>query len=317
MTEGVLTLTRLTDRLAKAEVYQSLQFSIAETLVATTSVRDAMPRVLRAMGMALNWELGMYWQLNKETNCLSLGAVWQSPLIDASDFISLSKASTFCAGDSLPGRVWVSGTSVWLKDFPEHGFLRSQVAKDAHLSSAIAFPIYSDLEAIGVIEFFSTKNDEEPDNSLLEVLVNIGYRIGQFSKRRYLEQRVLELEARYHTLADSAYNAVIVANSEGIIEEWSIAAELLFGWKKSEAIGRNLILIIPERFRAAHLAGISRIQKNDHTFGSRVIGKMNTLEGLHKDGSEFPIDLALSTWNTNGKRYYGAIVIKRDNNAGR
>lgn len=313
MSEGVITLTKLTDRLAKAEVYQSLQFSIAETLVATTNMRDAMPRILRSIGVALGWELGMFWvKNNSNPPCLELSSLWQSPLIDVPDFIEISRKTAFCIGESLPGRVWASGTPVWFTDFAVQHFVRSDAARNNELKAALAFPIYADLEVMGVVEFFSHKNDEEPDNNLLDVLVNIGYRIGQFIKKRNLERIVQEYEARYRVLIDSAHSAVVVADEDGNVIEWSLAAETLFGWKKSEILGQNLIRIIPERFRAQHLAGMTRIKQSDHTYGSRVVGKINDLYGLHRDGTEFPVELALSTWNTSGKRYYGAIIKERE-----
>lgn len=312
MTEGVVTLTKLTDRLAKAEVYQSLQFSIAETLIATTNMRDAMPRVLRSIGTALGWELGMFWMKTEDDPCLGMVSMWQSPLVDAPQFIALSKKTKFCVGESLPGRVWASGTPVWFTNFAEHNFVRSEMAKTEDLKAAIAFPIYADLEIVGVVELFSHRNEEEPDSNLLDVLVNIGYRIGQFIKRRNMEHRLQEYEARYRVLIDSAHSAVIVADENGNVVEWSLAAESMFGWKKSEIMGRSLTVIMPERFRAAHLAGMDRIRQSDHTFGSRVIGKPSNLDGLRKDGQEFPLILALSTWNTSGKRYYGAIIKERE-----
>jgi PAS domain S-box-containing protein len=312
MTEGVVTLTKLTDRLAKAEVYQSLQFSIAETLIATTNMRDAMPRVLRSIGNGLNWDLGMFWIKSEvEPTCLEMVSAWQSPIVDVTRFIDISKKTKFCIGESLPGKVWASGTPVWMINFDEQNYVRSPIAKEDNLKAAIGVPVYADLEIVGVLEFFSHSVDESPDSDLLDVLVNIGYRIGQFIKRRQTERRLAEYEARYRVLVDSAHSAVVVADENGTVVEWSVAAEEMFGWKKSEALGRNLTMIIPERFRAAHLAGMDRIRTNDHTFGSRIIGKISDLYGLHKEGNEFPIVLALSTWNTSGKRFFGAIMKER------
>jgi PAS domain S-box-containing protein len=305
--ESVLTLSRLTDRLAKAEVYQSIQTDVAETLIATTTMRDAMPRILRTIGVSLNWQLGIYWSPDSQ-NCLRAEAIWQSPKLDAPDFIQQSEGLKFCSGESMPGRVWSSGTSVWFTDFDQQTFVRSSTAKKYGIKAAIAFPIYADLEMIGIIEFFSTESTEKPDNNLLDVLTNVGLRIGQFYKKRELERALREADARYRVLIDSTYPAVIVAEANGIISEWNVAAEELFGWKKSEAVGHPLVLIIPERYRAAHLAGMDRVRQNDHTQGSRVIGKITTLHGLRKDGTEFPIDLSLSTWNTTGRRFFGAII---------
>lgn len=307
-----LSLSDLTDKLAKSEVYQSIHFSVNETLVATSTMRDAMPRILRTIGQSFGWQLGMYWSKITEldTPCLKLASSWQSPLFDSPEFIKVSEDTTFCVGESLPGRVWASGTPVWMLDFDEQTFVRSTHAKKAELKTAIAFPIYSDLEIVGVMEFFSHSNGEHPDPHLLEVLVNIGYRIGQFQHKRSLERDLADANARYRVMIDSSFSGVVIADKDGVIVEWNPAAEEMFGWKKGEMLGKNLLTIIPERFREAHTAGISRIKADDHTYGSRVVGKRTNLTGLHKDGSEFPITLSLSTWNTSGRRFFGGILRK-------
>ncbi len=309
MNGSSLTIEGMVGRLAKMEVYQAIQFAVAETLVATTTIQEAAPRILRTIGSHLGWQLGLFWVYDKTTSCLGSRGSWQAPSVDGSVFIKKSKDLQFCAGESLPGRVWASGTPVWFADFPDQHFIRSELAKSVGLKSALAFPVFADLDCIGVMEFFSNNKVNEPiDTDTLDMLVNVGYRIGQFYKRRELEKHVKEAEMRYRVLIDSAHHAIIVADIDGCIVEWNAAAEAMFGWKKSEVVGQNLTTIMPLRYREAHLAGIDRIRKSDNTIGSRVIGQMNSLVGLHKDGSEFAIALTLSTWNTTGTRFFGASI---------
>lgn len=305
------TLEGMADRLARMEVYQSIQYAVAETLVATASINEATPRILRTVGINLGWELGIFWMVDTERNCLTFRSSWQSPVVEVRGFVDECKKLTFCSGESLPGRVYASGTPVWFPDFTKQNFVRSESAQKNGIKSSLAFPVFADLECIGVMEFFSKNEKQNVDNDTLDILVNVGYRIGQFFKRRGLEKLVRESDARYRVLVDSALSAVIIADSNGNIIEWNTAAETMFGWKKSEVLGRSLTLIMPERYREAHAAGMERIRKSDHTFGSRVIGKLNDLYGLHRDGSEFPLTLSLSTWDTTGDRFFGAIIQER------
>ena len=66
-----------------------------------------------------------------------------------------------------------------------------------------------------------------------------------------------------------------------------------------------LVRLIPERFRAAHDAGLARVADTGET---RVIGKTVELAGLRADGSEFPIELSLATWTAEGTPFFSGII---------
>jgi adenylate cyclase len=109
------------------------------------------------------------------------------------------------------------------------------------------------------------------------------------------------LEAIIRTATD----AIITADSSGNIAAWNPGAERLFGHTETDAIGQSVIIIVPERFHEAHLAGIERVAGGGET---HIIGQTVEVFGLHADGSEFPIELALSTWVDQGERYFTAIA---------
>ena len=123
----------------------------------------------------------------------------------------------------------------------------------------------------------------------------------EISNRRRLE----ESEQRFRALAESANDGIVSADDEGRIIEWNRAARAMFGYEASEVTGRSLTLLMPERYRAAHLAGLERFQA---TGEARVLGRPVELHGLRKDGSEFPIELSLSTWRTDGKPFFSGII---------
>jgi len=312
MAEPSVSINEMAGRLAKAEVYQSIQFAIAETLVGTATIHDAAPRILRTLGTSLGWQLVNLWLVDKRDSCLRLARTWQAPSSDIRNFVEVSQTAQFCQGESLPGRVYVSGTPLWIADFAAQAFVRSAAAAQDGIKSAIGFPIFSDLECVGVIELFSQHVKSDIDTDTLDVLVNVGYRIGQSFKRRELEKRLRDADARYKVLIDSSMSGMIVANHMGVITEWNAAAEALFGYKKAEIIGTNLLNLMPVRYRAAHIAALEKIQKSDNTLGSRVIGRISEVFGLRKDGTEIPITVSLSTWNTTGERFFGAIILQRD-----
>jgi len=109
------------------------------------------------------------------------------------------------------------------------------------------------------------------------------------------------LDAIINTAAD----AIITADHFGHIVAWNPAAERLFGYSAHEAIGQSVTVIVPERFRDAHHAGIQRVVDTGET---HIIGTTVEVFGLRQDGSEFPIELALSTWEADGQRYFTGIA---------
>ncbi len=70
-------------------------------------------------------------------------------------------------------------------------------------------------------------------------------------------------------------------------------------------IGQSLAIIVPERFRASHEAGVARVASSGET---NIIGKTVEVFGQHKSGSEFPIELSLATWIDEGRRYFSGII---------
>jgi PAS domain S-box-containing protein len=112
-------------------------------------------------------------------------------------------------------------------------------------------------------------------------------------------------EERYKAIARTAHDAIITSDSAGTIVDWNVGAETMFGYSELEAVGRPLTLIMPERFRERHLAGLARVRSG----GERhVIGRSVELEGLHMDGRVFPMELSLATWETSAGQFFTGIV---------
>ncbi|MBI1767300.1 MAG: PAS domain S-box protein [Bacteroidetes bacterium] len=105
-----------------------------------------------------------------------------------------------------------------------------------------------------------------------------------------------ESSARVHAVLNSALSAVILMDAAGLITDWNGRAEEIFGWTREEAVGRSLAeTIIPENFRVAHQNGLKHFLK---TGEGPVINKLIELSALRKNGSEFPIELSISSLKT-------------------
>jgi diguanylate cyclase (GGDEF)-like protein/PAS domain S-box-containing protein len=99
-------------------------------------------------------------------------------------------------------------------------------------------------------------------------------------------------EARIHSILDTSLDAVISMNAQGQITDWNTRAETMFGWTKSEALGRMLDeTVIPPQHRAAHRHGLARFMKTQE---SHVLNRRVEMTALRRNGEEFPIDLSIS-----------------------
>ncbi len=99
-------------------------------------------------------------------------------------------------------------------------------------------------------------------------------------------------EESFRRLLDSALDAVITMNAQGLITGWNPQAETIFGWSREKAIGRRLgETIIPPQYREAHHQGLQHFLA---TGEGPVLNKRIEITALHRDGHEFPVELTIS-----------------------
>lgn len=103
-----------------------------------------------------------------------------------------------------------------------------------------------------------------------------------------------ESRSRYISTIDASLDAIIVADADGKILEFNPAAEKTFGYSRARAIGTDMSeLIVPERMREAHRAGMKRFRENGE---SLIVGKGRVeLNAIDASGREFPIEISIGT----------------------
>ena len=117
-----------------------------------------------------------------------------------------------------------------------------------------------------------------------------------------------ESEEKFRSISSSAQDALIMMNSSGNISYWNEAAERIFGYSKKEVMGRDLHrLLVPKKYIEIFMQGF-KVFKN--TGQGRAIGKTIEMSALRKDGTEFPAELSLSSFQLRGQWY--ALGLVRD-----
>jgi PAS domain S-box-containing protein len=132
------------------------------------------------------------------------------------------------------------------------------------------------------------------------------YAVGKdITDRKAGEVATEDSERRFRAVTESVNDAIISADLEGRIVFWNEAAVSLFGLEADATMGRELIELMPERYRDAHLEGLRRMREGGE---SRVIGRTVELHGLRGDGSEFPLELSLGTWRIGGADFFTGVI---------
>lgn len=126
------------------------------------------------------------------------------------------------------------------------------------------------------------------------------------TKRKETEAALKFTEERFHAIADTANDALISIDSNSRIVFWNRAAEDLFGYSASEALGLDVDLIVPKKHRQAHKQGLAAYIRTSRP--STIIGQTVELTGLRKDKSEFPLELSVAVWKINKDTFFTGII---------
>ena len=125
------------------------------------------------------------------------------------------------------------------------------------------------------------------------------------TERKQYEEAARESAEHMQTIFDNVVDGIITIDEEGIIATFNKAAEHIFGYSEEEAVGRNVSLLMPPPDREKHGGYIRNymITKIPNLLGTR-----RELTGLRSDGTEFPMDVALSEISRKGQRMFVGIV---------
>jgi PAS domain S-box-containing protein len=186
-----------------------------------------------------------------------------------------------------PGEVGSAGMR-WTDLTPEEWRARDELA-------------VADLKATGTMqpyhkEYFRKDGNRVPvlvGAALFEEGGNDGVAFAlDLSEQKRAEEAFRRIEEQARAIVESALDAVVAMDADGKITDWNQQAEEIFGWTRSEALGRRMVdTIIPMQYRLSHERGLAHFFK---TGQGPVLNRRIEISALRRDGTEFPIELSIT-----------------------
>ena len=276
---------------ADAGNIQRVEYAVARILAERDRPVEVYEAVLQVVGSSLGWELGAVWEVAPGDGLLHCIRTWHAGG-GFPEFEALSERTTLAPGEGLPGMVVESGDPAWIVDAPANpNFPRAAIARRCGLHAAFGFPLLSPRGVVGMMEFF-TQELRQPDEHLLETMRGLGSQVGQYVARRHAEDGVRASESQLRAMLEAALDAVVTMDHTGLITGWNHAAETTFGYRADEVLGREMSdTIVPPSLRAGHRRGLARFLETEHAV---ILDSRIELSALHKNGTEFPVELTVT-----------------------
>lgn len=129
--------------------------------------------------------------------------------------------------------------------------------------------------------------------------------VHDLSIRKQLEEQLRASESRWRSIVESAVDGIVVIDARGVIEAFNPAAERLFGYTESEALGRNVSMLMPSPHREQHDGFLERYHQSGE---ATIIGSGREVVGLRKDGTRFPLHLSVGEMHGSPEKKFTGIL---------
>jgi PAS domain S-box-containing protein len=200
---GVLVCHDITER-KKVERRLQAQYAVSQAIAGGGALSELSATILSALASGLNVDVGVLWVFDGKEQTLYCEDVWHCLQGDVRELVTLTRRMSLPAGSEAPGQVCIQGAALAL-ELPEpsgNRFSRHELAWAEGLRGVAAFPILSNQDVVGVLEFFG-RSVLPLDDDLLSMMSAMGSQIGQMLKRERVERALRDSEALYQSLVQS------------------------------------------------------------------------------------------------------------------
>jgi len=186
---GVAIIARDISRRRRDEKMLSVQYKAARILAESTSLSDAVPKLLETISKSFQWCWSALWIADQFKNELRCSFVWNEGREDLNELTSISQHMTFTAGVGTVGQTYSESHFYWTPDFStSNKYPRAGIAQKAGMHTSLTFPIVLGDRVLAVFEFANRQIDE-PDNPMLDMMSSLGVLLAQFIERKSAEEK--------------------------------------------------------------------------------------------------------------------------------
>lgn len=252
------------------------------------SLSDGLNALLKAMITLLGADMGYLQLLDADRRVLTIAAQhgFDEDFLHPIHEISTDGGLACCRAIRLGERVIIHDVNT---DLAYAAY--TEMAHQAGYRAVQSTPLKShDGGVLGVISthFRSSHVPTEQQLRRLDLYAQLA---SDFISRCQSDAMLRDREERLRTVLDTAADSIVTINHRGIVTKVNKATERMFGYSASELLGQNVKLLMPDPYREEHDSYLARYKQ---TGVSHVIGNGREVMGRKKDGSTFPIDLAVS-----------------------
>ena len=200
---------------------KNAQLQLLQVVAATANQATDVDRVLQValdeVCALTGWPVGhVYMPAEGNPELLKPTSLWH---VDNPHrfkvFREVTEATDFAHGIGLPGRVLASGQPAWIIDVTKDpNFLRAKLANDIGVRGAFGFPVLVGSEVAAVLEFYSDA-PAQPDEAMLEIMVNVGTQLGRVIERTRSQMALQENEQIYRSTFDDAPVGITHVDADG------------------------------------------------------------------------------------------------------
>jgi len=200
---------------------------------------------------------------------------------------------------------------------PTHPLVRDNLAiRDLNVIAYLGVPIYTpDNEPVGALCAIDETARSWSDNDIAilkqlascvsdTILLKATIKMNEILIQRQSE-RCERTESQSRAFLESAPDATVIVDDAGTMQVVNVQTEALFGYRREALVGQSIEMLIPERFRSGHAAHRQRYFDEPQR---RPMGAGIELYGRQRDGSEFPVEISLSSVGSDQQRLISAAI---------
>jgi len=193
--------------------------------------------------------------------------------------------------------ILVDGSEEKLSQWYGNKYKKSKFLNDVY--EAVNF--FPAMAADGKWLFFTAAPIKDSEGNLIGAVETLE----DITESKKAENSLKKSEERFRAVAESAVDAIVTTDVNGLIRFFNHSLTSIFGYSTEELTGKSLTILMPQRLRNTYIKELKRFKKNGE---HRLIGKTVVTTGIKRDGTEFPFEMSLSSWKSGQKTFFTSII---------